>query len=264
MTTQVNVQVSRGVAVLTLDGPETLNAFSADTGRQLSAAYAACDSDDEVRVVVLTGAGRAFCSGADLRPDAAAFVPTESFSASPVQPPAFAVRKLVIAAVNGHALGIGLTLALQCDLRYVSLEAKLGIPQVRIGMIGDAQSHWTLQRIAGTAVAADLLLTGRTFGGDEASRLGIANHALPAEEVLPAALAMAYKVAAAASPAALALSKHLLWSDLTAPEVASAETAAHQLLMGHSDAHEGPTAWRERRTPLWGFQVSDLQHPPNE
>lgn len=258
MTTHVDLAVAGGIATITLDGPKTLNAFSSATGRDLSEAYAACDADDAVRVVVLTGAGRAFCSGADLSAGAASFVPGEEFSASPVQPPAFEVRKLVIAAVNGPAIGIGLTLALQCDLRLVAEDARLAIPQVRRGMIGDAQSHFTLQRIAGAGVAADLLLTGRTFTGTEAVGLRVANEALPAEQVLPRALEIAADVAASSSPASVALSKQILWADLTRDQVADLETAAHHLLMEHPDAAEGPTAWREQRAPRWDFRVSDL------
>ncbi len=95
------------------------------------------------------------------------------FSAQPVDPPAWAVRKPVLAAINGHAIGIGLTLALQCDLRYVAVDAKLAIPQVRFGVLPDAGAHWTLRRVTSTAVAADLLLTGRTVSADEAGRLGL-------------------------------------------------------------------------------------------
>jgi enoyl-CoA hydratase/carnithine racemase len=142
----------------------------------------------------------------------------------------------------------------------VAADAQLAIPQVRRGVIGDAQSHHTLRRIAGTAVAADLLLTGRTVSGQEAADLGVANEALPAAEVLPAALARARDVALHASPAAIALSKSILWSDLTLEQVGDAETSAHRLLMAHPDVVEGPAAWRERRPPEWGFRVSDL--PP--
>src|SRR5690606_34223104 len=130
-----------------------------------------------------TGVGRAFCAGADLRADSGALDrPDETFTASPIDPTAWQVRKLVIAAVNGHAIGIGLTIALQCDLRYVAEQATLSVPQVRRGMVGDAASHWTLSRLAGRGVAADLLLTGRSVSGAEALALGIANRVLPAEE----------------------------------------------------------------------------------
>lgn len=257
--TEVRLEVARGIATITLDGPERLNAFSAATGRQLSEAYRACDADDDVRVVVLTGAGRAFCSGADLSQQAQSFAPQgDDFSASPLDPPAWAVRKLVVAAVNGPAIGIGLTLALQADLRFVAQDATLSIPQVRRGMLGDAQSHYTLRAIAGAAVAADLLLTGRAIDGAEAGRLGIANRVLPADQVLPAALALARDVADHASPAAVALSKQLLASDRSRADVGTVETAAHHLLMVHPDAAEGPAAWREKRLPRWRLKVSDL------
>jgi enoyl-CoA hydratase/carnithine racemase len=260
MTTEVTMSVQEGVAVLTLDGPSTLNAFSSKTARQLGAAYAACDTDDAVRVVVLTGAGRAFCAGADLSEDAASFAPAGAdFSASPIQPPAWEVRKLVIAAVNGHAIGIGLTTALQCDLRIVAEDAKLAVPQVRFGMLGDAQSHYTLRRTAGTAVAAELLLTGRAITGREAVDRGVANQALPADQVLGAALALARDVATNASPASIALSKQILWSDLSLEEVGEEETTAHRTLMAHPDAVEGAAAWREQRSPRWGLRVSDLE-----
>ena len=251
-----------GVAVITLDGGDGLNLFSSATGRALGEALATCDQDDAVRAVVLTGAGAAFCAGADLTAGSGAFdAPGATFSASPVRPPAWQVRKLVVAAVNGHAIGIGLTIALQCDLLLVSTDAKLAIPQVRRGLVGDAQSHYTLRRLVGTAFAADLLLTGRTIDGTEAAARGLATQALPAHDVLPTALARARDVALNVSPAALALSKRLLWSDLSAAETADAETEAHHLLMGHPDAAEGPAAWRERRTPHWTLRVSDVTGP---
>jgi enoyl-CoA hydratase/carnithine racemase len=231
--TQVRLEIGDdGVAVVTLDGPRTLNAFSADVGRDLSAAYRRCDEDDAVRVLVLTGAGRAFCSGADLSPGSDPFArPGDDFSASPVEPPAFRLRPLVVAAVNGPAIGIGFTLALQCDVVLVAEDARLAIPQVRLGMLGDAHSHWTPRRVAGQAAAADLLLTGRPVTGREAADRGIVSRALPAAEVLPAALALARDVAANANPTSVALSKQILWADLDADATADAETRAHRRLM---------------------------------
>jgi len=263
VATGVRVDVDDvGVAVLTLDGPDRLNAFSVDTGEALSAAYVRCDGDDAVKVVVLTGAGRAFCAGADLSDGSGTFTtPAADFTASPIKPPAWRVRKLVIAAVNGHAIGIGLTLALQCDVRLVAEDAQLAIPQVRRGTIGDAQVHFTLKRAVGLAAAADLLLTGRTITGRAAADRGIASVALPAAEVLPAAIAMAREVAEQANPASVALSKRLLWADLDADQVGAEETVAHRVLMGGPDALEGAAAWRERRAPRWQSRVSEIGDP---
>lgn len=236
--------------------------FSGGMGVALGEAYSRCDADDSVRAVVLTGAGRAFCAGADIAPSSGSFDAPRSpgeFTASPVSPAAFRVRKPVIAAINGHAIGIGLTLALECDIRYVAEDAKLAVPQVRRGMVPDARSHWTLARATSRAVAADILLTGRTFLGAEAVALGVASRALPAAEVLPAAMETARDIADNVNPLSSALSKRLLWLDERgeADRVEELETAYHRLLMGTPDAKEGPKAWMERRTPEWTARVTE-------
>jgi enoyl-CoA hydratase/carnithine racemase len=168
------------------------------------------------------------------------------------------VRKPVIAAVNGHAVGIGLTLALQCDLRFMAADAKYGVVQVRRGVLPDAYSHWTLPRIAGLAVAADVLLTGRLFDGREAKELGIAGRCLPNDEVLPQAMAVARSIATEVAPLSAALSKRLLWQALarTPEEVGQLETALHHHVMGRADAREGVEAFLERRPPDWQLRVA--------
>lgn len=260
----IRFEVSDGVAVITLDRPEVRNAFSGRMGLELGDAYRACDLDDEVRVVVLTGTPPAFCAGADLSTGADTFTgggaPRSSadFSAAGVDPPAFAIRKPVIAAVNGHAIGIGLTLALQCDLRVMAADAKYGIRQVRLGMIGDGYSHWTLPRIAGVGNAADILLTGRTFDGREAKEMMIANRCLPADEVLPAAMEIARDIALHVAPVSAAISKRLLWEalDRSAEQVERLEAELHLHLFGGPDVREGPVAFLEQRTPEWRQRVS--------
>jgi len=251
----VTVEIADGVATVTLNRPEKLNAFTGLMGAELGEAYASCDAEDAVRAVVVTGAGRAFCAGADMEPGGDTFAaPTgDEFSASPVSPPAWDVRKPVIAAVNGHAIGIGLTLAMQCDLRFVAEDAKLGFVHVRRGVLPDAHAHWTVPRALGFARAADLFLTGRTFSGREAAELGLANRALAAEDVLPAALDVARDVAVHTAPLSVALSKRLLWASpaLDREEVGYLETEYHRLVMGTPDAREGVLAWLERRDPRW-------------
>jgi enoyl-CoA hydratase/carnithine racemase len=246
-------EVAGGVALLTLDRPEHLNAFTGQMGRELADAYRRVDGDDAIRVAVLTGAGRAFCAGADMSGGASTFDASDKgeFSAAGVAVPAWEVRKPVIAAMNGHAVGIGLTLALQCDLRVMAREGKYGVLQVRRGVMPDAYSHWTLPRIVGLSRAADILLTGRTFGGDEAYALGVASRLCPAAEVLPTALAMARDIVENTAPLSVAVSKRLLWESpmLTAAEVERYETELHHHLMKRSDALEGPVAYLERRPP---------------
>jgi enoyl-CoA hydratase/carnithine racemase len=255
----VRVEIDEGVAVLTLDRPEVRNAFSGQMARQLGDAYRACDADDDVRAVVLTGTPPAFCAGADMTSGGDTFERRDgpAFSAAGVTPPAWEVRKPVIAAVNGHAVGIGLTLALQCDLRFVAADARYGVVQVQRGVLPDAYSHWTLPRIAGLAAAADVLLTGRLFDGREAKELGLASRCLPNDEVLPAALATAHAIARDANPLSVALSKRLLWSSLgrSPEEVGALETELHHHVMGRPDAREGVEAFLERRPPDWRSRV---------
>jgi enoyl-CoA hydratase/carnithine racemase len=256
----VRFEISDRVAVVTLDRPEHRNAFSGRMALELGAAYAACDADDDVRAVVLTGAGDVFCAGAELGPDGFGRPRRgDRFTASPVRPPAWDVRKPVIAAINGHAVGIGLTLPMQCDIRLVAEDARLGFLQARRGTIPDAQSHWTVTRAAGLAVAADLFMTGRIFSGRDAVALGLVSRALPAPEVLPAALEIGREIATNVAPLSAALTKRLLWDDRIGDPVAveHLETEYHRVLMKHTDAGEGPRAWLEKRAPRWAGRPSE-------
>ncbi len=266
MSTDLTVEIDSGVAVLTLNRPDHLNAYTAEMGALLSRAYRDCDEDDDVRAIVLTGAGRAFCAGADFSGGASPFDapadpgPNGTFSASPITPAAFELRKPVIAAINGHAIGIGLTIALQADIRIVAEDAKCGVVQVRRGVIPDCMSHWTLTQLTSLGVAADILLTGRTFGGAEAASLGVASRALPAEQVLDHALTVARDIAVNVAPMSAALCKRLLWDSVinhyTPRQVASLETRLHERVMGSADAGEGVAAFLDRRSPRFTSRLS--------
>jgi enoyl-CoA hydratase/carnithine racemase len=263
MSADVTIDIDEGVAVLTLNRPEHLNAYTAEMGRLLSRAYRDCDADDDVRAIVVTGAGNAFCVGADFSGNISPFeAPADdgAFSASPIDPAAFELRKPVIAALNGHAIGIGLTIALQADIRVVAEDAKYGVVQVRRGVIPDCMSHWTLAHLATLGVAAEVLLTGRTFKGAEAVALGIANRALPADRVLGHAMEMGRDIAAHVAPMSAALCKRLLWDsaihNYTPRQVASLETRLHRRVMGTADAREGVTAFLDRRAPRFSSRLS--------
>jgi enoyl-CoA hydratase/carnithine racemase len=264
--TDLTVAIADGVAVLTLNRPERRNAYTADMGARLSRAYRQCDDDDAVRAIVLTGAGDDFCVGADFSTDASPFdAPTGDFTATPTNPAAFELRTPVIAAVNGHAIGIGLTLALQADIRIMAGDAKYAVAQVRRGVIADCMSHWTLPHLTGAAVAADILLTGRTFDGAEAAAMGIATRTLPGFQVLDHAMAVARDITVNVAPMSAALSKRLLWDTLikgyTPRQVAELETELHRRVMGGPDAREGVHAFLQRRAPRWSASVSQEWKP---
>src|SRR5690606_25793659 len=135
------------------------------------------------------------------------------FRSDPFRFHAWEVRKPVIAAINGHAVGIGLNMTLHCDLRIAAAEAKLGVVQARRGVIADLRTHWTLPRLVGHARAAEIILTGRMFSGQEAASWGLVNEALPADQVLPRAVELASELATYAAPLSVAVSKRLLWRD---------------------------------------------------
>jgi enoyl-CoA hydratase/carnithine racemase len=266
--TDLTVVIADGVALLTLNRPERRNAYTAEMSTLLNRAYRQCDDDDAVRTIVLTGAGDAFCVGADFSTDASPFDAPPGdvdFTAAPTNPAAFELRTPVIAAVNGHAIGIGLTIALQADIRIMADDAKYAVAQVRRGVIGDCMSHWTLPHLAGGAVAADILLTGRTFDGAEAAAMGIATRTLPGGQVLDHAMTVARDIAVNVAPMSAALSKRLLWDTLikgyTPRQVAKQETELHRRVMGSADAREGVDAFLQRRAPRWSVSVSEEWEP---
>ncbi|WP_028476302.1 enoyl-CoA hydratase/isomerase family protein [Nocardia sp. CNY236] len=251
MSTELRVDVSAGIAVLTLNRPAQQNAFTPTMGAALGAALRRCDREDSVRAVVVTGTPPAFCAGADLSSRVGVV------SAS-IDPPPWRVRKPVIAAVNGHAVGIGLALALQCDMRYIARDAVYALNQVRRAVVADGHAHWLLPRLIGMANAADVLLTGRTFDGDEAQALGLANSCLPADEVLPTALAVAHDIANGPAPLSVALSKRLLWEGLgmSAGVVGRLESELNEHAAQSIDGDEAMAAFRDRRQPEWSGRVS--------
>ncbi|MBU3704247.1 MAG: crotonase, partial [Ilumatobacteraceae bacterium] len=221
-------------------------------------ACGAADADDAVRAVVITGAGRVFCAGADLSGGESGFVgggPTEHMGPRlwPHQ-----VRKPVIAAINGHAVGVGITYPMLCDIRVVSESAKIQYAMVRRGVIPELGSHALLPRVIGFAKAAELMLTGRQFLGAEAVELGIASRSVPAEQVLSVATDMARDIAVNVAPVSAALAKKLMWEGLnvSVDRMLAIESSLLPTLASMPDSGEGVRAFFEKRTPQWRGRVS--------
>lgn len=255
---QILYTVADGVALVTLNRPDKLNAMTALMGAEMGDAMAEADADDAVRAVVITGAGKGFCAGADLGTGsgfAAGWggVERKFRRMSPME-----VRKPVIAAINGAAVGAGLTWPLQADVRYVAEDAKIAFAFVRRGVLPELASHVILPRLAGLSKATELLLSGRTILGTEAVEYGVATKAFPAAEVLAAALRLAREIAVNAAPLPVAIAKRLLWEGIgiDLAKWRQREGELFRFTTQHSDAREGTRAFFERRAPNWTGSIS--------
>jgi enoyl-CoA hydratase/carnithine racemase len=247
-----------GVVVLTLDRPDRLNAMTATMFAELEAAARALDREEGLRVLVLTGAGRAFCAGYDLA-DAAALPSLGALAMLDLQEGAAraltairGIRVPVIAAVNGAAAGGGLALALAADIRFGSPSAKFNAAFVRIGLsAGDLGTSWLLPRVIGPAATAEFVYTGRLMDAAEAERNGLLNRVVPADELLDAALETAGLICAN-SPGGVQLSKRALQANMEVTSYAAAlelENRGQALLTRTEDMSEALAALREGRPP---------------
>jgi enoyl-CoA hydratase/carnithine racemase len=249
-----------GVAVLTLDRPERLNAMTAEMFAELEAAGRQLDREPDLRALVLTGAGKAFCAGYDLT--AAERLPSlGALAMLDLQERAAralaairGVRVPVIAAVNGAAAGGGLALALAADIRLASPRAKFVPSFVTIGLSGgDLGTSWLLPRLIGPAAAAEFLYTARTMGAEEAEKTGLVNRVVPDEELLDAALEMAGQICGN-SPGGVQLSKRALQANMEASSYAAAlelENRGQALLTRSDDMAEALAAFQEKRAPVF-------------
>ncbi|HTO09349.1 MAG TPA: enoyl-CoA hydratase-related protein [Myxococcota bacterium] len=260
-----------GIATITLHRPEKMNAWTAQMGAELNAHLVRCDEDDAVRAVVVTGAGRAFCAGADLERGGETFAGGAESAGSGARPrrvvQPWEVRKPIIAAINGAAVGVGMTLPLQYDLRVAAKDAKLGFLFVRRGVMTELSSTWILPRLVGIARAADLLLSGRIVLGEEAASLGLVNEAVDTAQVLPRALEIARSIAENCAPLSVALTKRMIWEHLGGPpplEVAKREAKALWALGRMADSREGVTSFLEKRKPRWTLSpTKDMPEIPS-
>jgi enoyl-CoA hydratase/carnithine racemase len=270
--TELTYEVADGVATITLNRPERRNAFTGAMAEDLVAATGAADADDAVRVVLVTGAGRDFCVGADLSGGAETFSGrrVDDRPAGPMSETidgvlrdrggiaslAFAaLRKPVIAAFNGVAAGIGVTLTLPMDIRLAASSARFGFPFVRRGITPEAASTWFLPRIVGISTAMEWVATGRIFDAEEALRGGLVSRVVPDDELLPAAREIARDIVDNTSGVAVAAARQLLWSMLGAPspwDAHRAESRALADLGSGPDSAEGVVSFLEKRPPRFG------------
>jgi enoyl-CoA hydratase/carnithine racemase len=247
-----------GVAVVTFNRPERLNAWGPDISRCFYASIDRAEADPEVRAIVLTGAGRGFCAGADLGgvgsiDEKLGDGDTDVTKLVGDRHPHFLteLRKPIIAAVNGACVGIGLTHALMCDVRFAAAGAKFATAFTRRGLIAEYGISWILPRLAGWGAAMDLLLSGRTFFAEEAAELGLVKEAVTPDELMPRAMAYAEDIARNCSPASLAVIKRQAYGDAlrdVADVSARAETLMHESLL-RPDVVEGITSFLEKRPP---------------
>jgi len=254
-------EVNDGVALITFNRPEALNALSPGMIDGLGEAYRRSDEDDDIRVVVLTGSGKAFCTGADMSAGGHTFdhsAQTVEINTLPLAVQAWDLRKPVIAACNGHAVGAGMGLAIQADMRILANEGKYGFLQNRRGVVADFAAEYVLPRLVGHERAFELLVRAPRLSGEEAVRFGLATRSVPAEQVLPAALDIARDMAVNCAPVVMGIHKRLLYRahDMRLPELAALETRALNYTMTRPDAVEGGMAFVERREPRWTGSVS--------
>jgi enoyl-CoA hydratase/carnithine racemase len=263
----IRLEVDSRVATITLDRPEKLNAFTETMRRELIDAFDRTDADDEVRVVVVTGSGRGFCAGSDLGGGAGSFdyaAPSADGSIPRDGGGTVALRiydslKPVIAAINGPAVGVGITMTLPMDIRLASVDARIGFVFNRRGLVPEAASSWFLPRVVGISQAMEWVATGRVFDADEALRGGLVRSLHAPDQLLEAAYALAAEIAEHTSPVSVAMSRQLLWHMLSEAHPMAAHRADSLAISyrGTSDdAHEGVSSFLEKRPAVFPGKVS--------
>ncbi len=267
---QIRTEIEDRVLTITLNRPERLNAWTPRMGEELIAAFDRADADDEVRAVVITGAGRGFCAGADLGGGGETFDWREREREGGAEVPrdgggrftlrVFESTKPVIAAINGPAVGVGATMTLPMDVRVAAEDAKLGFVFARRGIVPEACSSWFLPRVVGISRAMEWVATGRVFAAQEALAAGLVRSLHPPGEVLEAAQGLAREIAVNAAPVSVALARRMLWTMLGASHPMYAHRADSRAMFARgqsADAREGITAFLEKRPADFPDRLSD-------
>jgi len=266
---EIRYEVADHVLTITLDRPDRLNAFTPTMARELIEAFDRSDADDDVRAVIVTGAGRGFCAGADLgggggtfdwrdRDGGEAGVPRDGGGQVTLR--IFDSLKPVIAAINGPAVGVGITMTLPMDVRIAASGAKIGFVFSRRGIVPEACSSWFLPRLVGISQAMEWVATGRVFTAEEALEGGLVRDVHPADEVLGVAQELAEEIASQAAPVSVALARRLMWTMLGASHPMEAHRADSRAMFARgrsADAFEGVTAFLEKRPAEFSDRVSD-------
>ena len=266
--------VEDGIATITINRPEKLNAFNTQMMKDMIAAFDATDADDAVRVVIVTGAGRAFCAGADLSAGAETF----NYDARAAEDKAARMRdgvqrdggglltlrifeslKPVISACNGAAVGVGVTMQLAMDIRLASEAARYGFVFARRGLNPEAASSWFLPHLVGVQTALEWCYTGRLFPAQEALDKGLVRSLHAPDDLLPAAKALAREIADNTAPVSVAITRQLIWRMAGAAHPMQAHQADSRGIQARGksgDAREGVTSFLEKRPPNYPDKVS--------
>jgi enoyl-CoA hydratase/carnithine racemase len=265
---EIRYEVADGVLLITLDRPDRLNAFTGTMGRELIAAFDRADADDDVRAVIVTGAGRGFGAGADLGGGGQTFESSEFQDdgevprdlGGEVSLRIYASTKPVIAAINGPAVGVGITMTLPMDIRLAAEDARIGFVFTRRGIVPEACSSWFLPRIVGISQAMEWAATGRVFSAEEALAGRLVRSLHPGDELLGAARELAAEIAQNTSPVSVAMTRRLMWTMLGAahPMAAHRADSRGMFFRGQSgDAREGVTSFLEKRPAEFPDRVSE-------
>lgn len=263
---QIRYEKEKGIGLITLNRPDKLNAFTALMGQELIQALDQAEKDDEVRVLIFTGAGRGFCAGADLSAGGGSAFNYRKEAIDEFRDGGgvlnlriFEMKKPVIAAINGPAVGIGATMTLPMDIRLAADTAKMGFVFTRRAIAPDGCCTWFLPRVVGIGQAAEWLISGRVFSTQEGLQAGLLHRVLPAEDLLPAAMEKAREIIENTSSISVALTKQLVWRMLGAEHPMEAHRIESKAVffMGRSeDCREGVNAFLEKRKPNFPMKLS--------